>query len=80
MTQDRRAGYYRAELETMTSGERRAYQSRRLRETLAAAWDRVPAVKNRLQQAGMQLEEVRDLDDLERVPVMKKPELIAAQR
>ncbi|HBD07094.1 MAG TPA: phenylacetate--CoA ligase [Syntrophobacteraceae bacterium] len=37
-------------------------------------------MKNRLQQAGMQLEEVRDLDDLERVPVMKKPELIAAQR
>lgn len=80
MTQDRRAGYYRPELETMTAEQRHVYQSRRLRETLANAWDRVPAVKIRLQQAGMQLEDIRDLDDLERVPVIKKPELIAAQR
>jgi phenylacetate-CoA ligase len=80
MTQDRRTGYFRPELETMPAEQRHTYQSRRLRETLAKAWDHVPAVKTRLQQAGLRLEDIRDLNDLERVPVIKKPELIAAQR
>jgi phenylacetate-CoA ligase len=80
MTLDRRSGYYRPELETMSAERRAAHQGQRLRETLAHAWHGVPAVRAQLEQAGIRAGDVQGISDLDHIPVLKKTELIAAQR
>jgi phenylacetate-CoA ligase len=80
MTLDRKTGYYRPEVETLAAEKRAAHQSRRLRETLAHAWDAAPAVRAQLEQAGLRAEDIQGIADLDHIPVLKKTELIAAQR
>lgn len=80
MNPDRRSGFYRHQLETMTAQARADYQARRLKETLTRAFESAPAVRTRLEAAGVHPDRFRDLEDLARIPVLKKGELIEAQR
>ena len=78
MKSDRRAGYWNRERETMSAGARDRYQTRWLTALLEHAWGHAPGVRRRLEAAGLAPKDVRSVDDLARVPVIKKsamPEL-----
>jgi phenylacetate-CoA ligase len=66
-------------LENMAAGGRRAYLGRRLRETVARAWRKAPRLRRAMSEAGLSPKDVRGLDDLARLPVMRKDALPALQ-
>ena len=80
MSLERTPGYFQPELETMSAEARLDYQNRRLQKTLAHAWENVPYVRNRLQASGLEPGDIKTLADLGKLPVIKKSELIEAQR
>jgi phenylacetate-coenzyme A ligase PaaK-like adenylate-forming protein len=77
---DRRAGYWNRERETMSAGARDKYQSRWLMRLLDRAWARAPGVRRRLERAGLTPRDFRSLDDLARLPVIKKSEMPDLQK
>ena len=79
-TTDRRRGYWDRGKETLPAPARRRYQSDWLRELLAHAWDRAPGVRRRLEDAGLTPRDIRDEDDLARLPVLKKSALPDLQK
>jgi phenylacetate-CoA ligase len=80
MNQDRKTGFFRPELETLPVEARRAYQGRRLHETLTQAWETVPAVRSQLGRSGLHPQDIQGFAELEKIAMLKKTELIAAQR
>ena len=80
MSSDRKSGYFRPELEKMTGEQRGAYQALRLREILGHAWENAPAIRKRLEGAGTRPDDIGGVDDLQKLPVLKKTELIEEQR
>ncbi|RME81680.1 MAG: phenylacetate--CoA ligase family protein [Caldilineae bacterium] len=52
----------------------------RLREMLPQAYEKAPAVRRRLDAAGIKPEDIRTRADLERVPVLPKDELVRLQQ
>lgn len=77
---DRRSGYWNRERETMSAGARDKYQSRWLLRLLDRAWERAPGVRRRLERAGLTPRDFRSLDDLARLPVIKKSEMPDLQK
>jgi len=77
---DRRAGYWNRERETMSATARDKYQSRWLMRLLDRAWERAPGVRRRLERAGLTPRDFRSLDDLARLPVIKKSEMPDLQK
>jgi phenylacetate-CoA ligase len=77
---DRRAGYWNRERETMPAGARDTYQSRWLMRLLDRAWQKAPGVRRRLERAGLTPRDFRSLDDLARLPVIKKSEMPDLQK
>lgn len=59
---------------------RRERLGARLRETVAHAFERAPRFRRSLEAAGLSPAEVRGLDDLARLPVVRKDALVAAQQ
>ncbi|HXN81584.1 MAG TPA: hypothetical protein VN883_03855, partial [Myxococcales bacterium] len=64
-------------LETQDEPARRAYQGRRLRETVAHAFAHAPRTRASLEAAGVQPSEVASLDALARIPITRKDDLSA---
>jgi phenylacetate-CoA ligase len=64
-------------LETQDEATRRAYQGRRLRETVAHAFAHAPRTRASLEAAGVQPSEVASLDALARIPITRKDDLSA---
>lgn len=79
-TIDRRAGYWNREKETMSAAAREGYQARWLARLLHHAWDKAPAVRRRLERAGLRPADLRGAGDLARLPVIKKSELPELQK
>src|SRR5688572_1113506 len=77
---DRRAGYWNRERETMPAAARDRYQSRWLMRLLDRSWERAPGVRRRLERAGLTPRDFRSLDDLARLPVIKKSEMPDLQK
>lgn len=80
MREDRKSGFFKPGLEKMSRDERAAYLGRRLEEIVKHAFERAPAVRKRFGKLGINPGDIRGLSDLERLPVLKKPELIEEQR
>jgi len=68
------------ELERMTPKERQKYLEGRMREIVAYAYERAPAVKERFEKAGVKLSDIRTVKDLEKIPMLRKDDLIALQK
>jgi phenylacetate-CoA ligase len=77
---DRRAGYWNREKETMSPAARQRYQARWLASLLEHAWDKAPGVRRRLERAGLRPADVRGVDDLTRLPAIKKSEMPELQK
>jgi phenylacetate-CoA ligase len=65
-----------AQLRRMTQNERQRYLNERLKALVSFAYKSAPAIKTRLDQAGINPHEVRSIDDLQALPVLRKDNLI----
>ena len=73
-------GQYFDELETMTIEERVKYQTAKLRETLEYAYNNSSSAHNLLDSAGMSPDKFESPKDLEKLPIMRKAELVEMQK
>ena len=80
MSVDRRAGYWDREKETMSEVARRRYQDAWVRALVRHAWDKAPGVRRRMEAAGLGPGAIRGVEDLARLPVMKKHNLPDLQK
>jgi len=77
---DRRSGLYDPDLESMSGDHRRAYHAERLRAAVAYAHDHSPHFKRRVADAGLTPGAITNVEDLVRLPVLKKSTLPDIQR
>jgi phenylacetate-CoA ligase len=62
-------------METMSQGEKQKLQLARLQETVRRAYENVPFHKQAMDQAGVKPDDIGSLEDLARLPFMKKSDL-----
>ena len=79
-TLDRRSGHWNRAKETMSAGARERYQAGWLGRLIAHAWERAPGLRRRLEAARLTPRDFRSLDDLARLPVIKKSALPDLQK
>lgn len=72
--------YYNAEMETMPAEALLAWQGRQVARAVAHAYAHAPAMRRIMDEAGVPPADVRGVDDLARIPITRKDELIAWQR
>jgi phenylacetate-CoA ligase len=77
---DRVRGYYHREKETMLRGEREAYLKERLSEILRYGYRHSEAIRSRFEAMGLTPEAVKDLKDLEKLPIIQKADLVTSQK
>jgi len=64
----------------MSKRQRMVYLTERLSEILYYGYRHSKSVRSRLEAAGLTPKDVKDLKDLERLPITKKADLVAAQK
>jgi phenylacetate-CoA ligase len=72
--------FYRPDLETLSPSLRAEHQSVWLRSLVEHAYATAPAVRRKLQAAGIEPASVSSLADLTRIPITRKDDLIELQR
>jgi phenylacetate-CoA ligase len=77
---DRLRGYYDRKRETMGPASRRRYQEAWLRALVGHAWRKAPGVRRRMEAAGLRPGDVRRVEDLQRLPVIRKAAMPDLQR
>jgi phenylacetate-CoA ligase len=77
---DRVKGYFNREKETMSKRKRKAYLKERLSDILLYGYRHSPSIRSRFDALGLKPEEIKNLKDLERLPITKKSDLVAAQK
>ncbi len=77
---DRKILEYDSSYEHLVPEEREKWLNNRLQDTLRYAYQRSPAVKDKIDNIGCSPEEIRTIKDLEKVPVTSKDELVKMQR
>ena len=77
---DRVKGFYNREKETMSKEEREAYLKERLSEIVRYGYRHSKAIRTRFDALGLRPVEIKDLKDLERLPIIKKADLVASQK
>ena len=68
------------ELEIMPAAEREEYLNHRLSETIEHAYHHAPAVKEIFDKAGVSPAQIRTIKDLEKLPIIRKTDLIERQK
>lgn len=77
---DRLKGYYDRKRETMGLRARRRYQETWVRTLVAHAWRKAPGFRRRMEAAGLRPGDIRTLEDLDRLPVIRKAAMPDLQR
>ena len=67
-------------LAKMTVAERQKYLDAKLRDFVAYAYKNAPAVKERFDKAGVKPEDIKGADDLEKISILRKDDLIELQK
>jgi len=75
-----RADEFFDELETMPVEAREKYLNQRLSQAINHAYQNAPAVKELLDRAGVSPGQIRKVDDLEKLPITRKTDLIELQK
>ena len=73
-------GEFYDELETMTAGARRTYLNERLREAVDHAYHNAAAAREMLDLAGVGPADIQITEDLAKLPITRKTDLIEAQK
>ncbi len=68
------------ELEIMSADAREKYFTQRLSQTIDHAYRHAPAVKEVFDKAGVSPAQIRSVNDLERLPIIRKSDLIELQK
>jgi phenylacetate-CoA ligase len=68
------------ELERMAPKERQKHLEERMREIIDYAYEKAPAVKERFDKAGIKPKDIRTVKDMEKIPMLRKDDLIALQK
>jgi phenylacetate-coenzyme A ligase PaaK-like adenylate-forming protein len=79
-TIDRRRGFWNKQKETLSASARAQYQARWLAQLIEHAWETAPGVRRRLEHARVKAGDIRGIDDLVRLPVIKKSEMPDLQK
>ncbi len=66
---------FNPEMETMSRKDMEALQLERLKETIRRSYENVPFHKENFDKAGVRPEDIQSLEDLQKVPFMKKTDL-----
>jgi phenylacetate-CoA ligase len=77
---DRVHGYYNRNKETMSRRRREAYLKGRLSQILRYGYRHSKSIRLRFDAMGLKPETIRDLKDLEKLPITKKADLVSAQK
>jgi len=77
---DRVEGYFHKEKETMSKAERENYLKGKLSEILHHGYRHSMYIRSRLDAVGLRPEDIKNLKDLEKLPITKKADLVAAQK
>ena len=77
---DRTKGYYDRKKERMSKRKREIYLTEKLSEILRYGYRHSKSIRSRLDAAGLTPRDVKDLKDLEKLPITKKADLITAQK
>lgn len=72
--------YYDHKQETMSFKERQAYYDEKVRWIVEHGYQYAPAVKAKMDHAGVSPADIKSLKDLERIPVTSKDELLRLQK
>ncbi|MBI4287831.1 MAG: AMP-binding protein [Chloroflexi bacterium] len=72
--------FYNPALETMPAAERAEFLNAKLRRFVGHAYRHSPAMKAWLDKAGVRPEHVRAVNDLERLPLIRRGDIIKAQQ
>ena len=75
---DRKAGLS-SDNEALDADVRRAHQTEVLRKTVEICWESSDFYRGKLEQAGLKPDDIRDIDDLARIPVTTKKEAMTAR-
>jgi phenylacetate-CoA ligase len=77
---DRAHGYFQREKETMSKRRREAYLKERLSKILRYGYRYSKAIRSRFDAMGIKPEKIKDLKDLEKLPITRKTDLVTAQK
>jgi phenylacetate-CoA ligase len=77
---NRAVGYYDPQGETLAINLKKNFQRRKLGEILPLAYRGSAAIQENFDRLGLKAEEIQSIQDLERIPITKKSELIAIQK
>jgi phenylacetate-CoA ligase len=73
-------GFLKKNLETMPPRKRAEYLNQKLRGILRYGYRHAPAIKEKLDSAGMKPKDIHSIKDLEKIPITKKSQLLELQR
>lgn len=77
---DRRHGYYLRQKEMMSQKRREAYLTERLSQFLQYGYRHSEAIRSKFDALGLKPLRLKSLKDLERFPIIKKADLVKAQK
>jgi phenylacetate-CoA ligase len=77
---NRTSGYFREDLETMPFAQKNAYLEGKLREIVLYAYRHARAFREKLDSVGLKPKDIETIEDLEKIPVTKKADLVELQR
>ena len=69
------AKYYQPEIETMPYDQLRQLQNERLVKQVKHVWDNVPYYRAKMQEKGVTPDDIKGVDDLHKLPFLKKDDL-----
>ncbi len=70
---------YDTKLEKMSSSERASYYNEKVRWVVEHAYQNAPAMRNKMDEAGINPSQIQVVKDMEKIPVTKKDDLIDLQ-
>ncbi len=77
---DRMRGFFDEEQERMPEKERAGFVRRILRETVQYAYEKAPAARKKMDEAGVQPKDIQDVADLAKIPLTRKADLKNIQK
>jgi phenylacetate-CoA ligase len=80
MAVKKRAGEFFDDLEAISPEAREKYQNQKLTETVQHAYRHAPAIKVLFDQAGISPEDIRTVEDLQKLPITRKTDIIERQK
>ena len=69
------ANYYQKEIETMPYDQLRALQNERFMKQIRHVWDNVPYYRQKMEEKGVTIDDIKSVDDLPKLPFLTKADL-----